>query len=130
MKYCIEFRKLWELYETQILEKSRQTDSEKTSTSIKASVEDVGLEIFVAAGWIKANQTKGITEDQIISCIKKKCLRQDNSVSLYLLDEAIKKIAIKMHILEARDRNGHYIDTMCQPWKQLDKVNVLSQSSI
>lgn len=38
VKYFIEFRKLHELYEKQIIEKSRQTDSEITAISIKASV--------------------------------------------------------------------------------------------
>lgn len=113
VKHFIEFCKLQELPEKQILEKSIQTDSEITAPSIKASVEDADLETFIAAGWIRANNIEGITEEQLILCIKQKCLRQENGEKLYLLDEAVKNVAIKMHILEARDRYGHYIETTC-----------------
>lgn len=93
-----------ELYEKKLLEKSKQDNTEITRTLIKASLEDSDLRIFTAEGLIKAETIQKITEEQLPERIKQKSLRQENGENMYLVDEATKKVAMKMHLLEALDR--------------------------
>lgn len=100
----IEFKKLRDLYEKQIEEKSRHRKEEIFATSYKASIEDDDLEIFIAAGWIEASSVDEIAERQIVQCIEERCKREVNGEQLYLVDQAVKNVVMNTNIAEAEDR--------------------------
>lgn len=60
--------------------------------------------MVIAAEWSKANTIGKITDEQFIECIKQRCVRQENGENLYLVQNAVKKVLMKMRILGAQDR--------------------------
>lgn len=67
-KHFIEFKRLRELYKSQVEEKSRQLNKEIVPTSYRALMKDEDLKTFFAAAWIEANSIEEISERQIKQC--------------------------------------------------------------
>lgn len=100
----IEFKRLRDLYEKQVEEKSRNLKEDIVPTSLRASIEDDDLNIFIAAGWIDAESIDTITERQILQCIEERCKRVTTGEHLYLVDQAVKNVSMNTNISEAEDR--------------------------
>lgn len=100
----IEFKRLRELYEKQIEEKGTQLQGDIIPTSYRACIEDVDLEIFLAAGWIKAPSIDQLTEAQIRQCIDERRKKGVNGEQLYLVDQAVRSVSMNMNIEDAEDR--------------------------
>lgn len=67
-------------------------------------MEDANLNIFKTAGWLRAITVEVIIEEQLSEGIKQKCPCQKDGKNLYLVDEAVNRVAMKLHILEAQVR--------------------------
>lgn len=103
-KHFIEFRKLRELYEKQIKEKNQEPGTRVPLVSYKSSIEDADLRIFVDARWVEASNVDAITEMQIRQCVADRCHRVLDGEHLYVIEEVVKKVSMKMQIYEAEDR--------------------------
>lgn len=103
-KHFIEFRKNRELYEKQINEKNQEPGTRVPLISYKSSIENADLNIFIAAGWVSAATIDHITELQIRQCIEDRCHRVLDGEHLHIIEDAVKKVAMKMQIFEAEDR--------------------------
>lgn len=100
----IQFKWLWDLYEKQTEEKSRHVKEEIVATSLKESKDDEDLEIFLAIGWIAAASIDKITKSQIKECINESFKRHASGEHLYLVDQAVKSVAMNSSIAEVEDR--------------------------
>lgn len=89
----INFKKPRDLYEKQIEESSRYLKEEVIATSLRVSMENENLKIFIAAGWIEAPSLDEVTERQIEHCIEERCSRSLTGEKLYLVDRAVKNRA-------------------------------------
>lgn len=99
-----KFQRLRELYEKQVAEKNREPGVSITPTSLKASIDDADLRIFVTAKWVTAEDISSITEEQLRECITKKCTRDIGGEQLHLIEDAVKNVSMKMDIDESEDR--------------------------
>lgn len=100
----IEFERLRDLYKKQIEEISGHFKEETVDTSVRASIEEEGIESFVAMGWNVAPSTDGITERQVRQCIEDYCQHSVAGEKLYLVHQAVKNVAMNSSTAEAEDR--------------------------
>lgn len=84
----IEFKRLRELYEKQVAKKSKQLKEYLIPTSYRASIEDDGLRIFVAARRVEWPSIDELTQRLVQQCIDNRCKRKDRGEQLYLVDQA------------------------------------------
>lgn len=73
-------------------------------TLYKASIEDENLEIFFVAVWTRAGLIQDITKLQWRQCLEDGFIRKANGQQVYVVDQAIKKVVVQMHITDAEDR--------------------------
>lgn len=104
IRQFIEFRRLRDLYEKQVLEKRRHIKEDIIPTFLRASIEDDDLRICIAAGWIDASSIEQITEEQIRQCIDERCKRETTGEQLYLVHQSVKNVTMNTSIAEAEDR--------------------------
>lgn len=96
----IEFKRLRDLYEKWIEEKSNHLSEENVPTSLRASKEDDDLVIFIAAEWIDAASINAIIERQILRCNEDLWRRSATGEHLCLVDGVVKKVS--MHTRKAK----------------------------
>lgn len=102
--HFIDFKKRREIYEMQIVEKNTDPATNIPLVSYKVSIENADLRLFIAAGWIQAPSIENITEMQIRKCIQDRGYLLLDDEHLYLIDEAIWPLDMKINIMEAEDR--------------------------
>lgn len=100
----VEFKRKRELYEKQVQKRNKEPNNQVVPFSLRASIDDADLRIFIAAGWITAQTIDSITEQQLMDCVSKRCERDENGEDLYLITEATRKVSIEMRIVESEDR--------------------------
>lgn len=91
-------------YERQLAEKNKERSTNNTRLSFRASIEDIDLQIFIAAVWIDADSIAKITEAQIrgypLSC----CENDEEGENVYLINEAVSRVTMMVGITDAKDR--------------------------
>lgn len=92
------------MYEKQVEEKSKQLPEESLPKSYMAAIDNVDLEIFLAAEWIEASSIDEIREQQVQQCVEERCKRKTEGDQLYLIEEAVRSVAMDTHIVDAMDR--------------------------
>lgn len=92
------------MYEKQIEEKSRQLKEDIIPTSYRASIEDDDLEIFLAAEWIETSSIDEITERQVQLCVEERCNHKADGGHLFLINLAVKNVAMDMQMIESNKR--------------------------
>lgn len=84
--------------------KGRHLKEEIVATSYKASIDDGDLRIFIAAGWVECSTVYELTNRQIILWVEKRWKKEATGEELYSVDQAVKPVAMQMHVFEAEDR--------------------------
>lgn len=72
-------------------------------TSYRAIIENNYLKIFISAKWVEKNSINKSRERQVKECVHKRCENETDGENLYLVDEAIKKVAMRMQFTEAEE---------------------------
>lgn len=101
IKGFIEFKRKSDTYERQIEKKSRQIKEALIPTSLNAFIEDEDHQIFILAGWLETLSVDETAERQIKECVDETCKQKVNGEHLYLIDEAVRRVNMRMHIMEA-----------------------------
>lgn len=104
LRHVVEFRTLREINEQRIEEKNNEPGTDIVPMSYRASFFEVDLKIFIAAQWVMASSVDEITEEQIISVVAENCKIKETGEQLSLIEEAVKRVEMKMHICNAQDR--------------------------
>lgn len=74
-----------------------------TAIPLKASINDTDVQTFIAAGWVSVAEIREITEEQLCACVELRCERQESGENLYLINEAVEKVVMKMQMLDVKD---------------------------
>lgn len=86
------------------MEKNREPDVNTTATSLKASIDDADLKIFLTAQWVDAPNVGSITNDPLRDCIRDKSIRKIEGDQPHLVDDSVKGVKINEDIADAEDR--------------------------
>lgn len=100
----IEFKGNGEDYKKQLAEKNKELTTNVTPLSLRASIEDRNLQIFIAVGCIEAETIAEITKVQIKDNILSRGEKDEKADNLFLIIEAVSSVTIRMDITDAEDQ--------------------------
>lgn len=103
-KNFIVFRRFRELYMKHIGESDKEPGTNICLTSYGASIENTDLQIRIATEWVLVQPIQEIKEDNLIDCVRNRCLRTEDGENLFSTDAASGKVAMAMQIPEAEGR--------------------------
>lgn len=92
-----------ELYEMQV-EEEKESDTQITATTHKASIEDSHWAIFLADTVMKWSSIESITDMQLWQRVSDKCTRKLDGEHVHLINDVVWKVTMPMHVPEAEDR--------------------------
>lgn len=70
----------------------------------KASIDDDDPDMLITAETIKASSFMDIKEEQMMQCVKDKCVSEMSAEQLFLLHDVVKNVHMKMNTEDAEDR--------------------------
>ena len=112
----VAFKRLREIYESDVAEKNKEDGIKVTPTSYKMSIDRRFLRTFIAGEWIKAESVDKVTEEQLKSCIAKRSKSRDQELTMTFVDRTVRPVKMDMKIEDPEDRiwslHSHYLTVL------------------
>ena len=88
----VEFREKRKLYERRLKEKNLEQNSSVPTTSLRNSIEDSVLKIFIRMRWIPETDMTSIKEESLKECIEHRSKIESKKYDIFFLDKLVKRL--------------------------------------
>lgn len=103
-RQLIGSKRLRDLNEKQMEEKSKHFKEDIVPTSLRASIEDDDSEISIVPGWTDAPSIDEISEGKCVMCIEHRCKRSKTREHVYLVDQAVRSESMNTNVSESEGK--------------------------